>query len=78
MISILSWSYTRFTQNQKLILLSGYVYCREEMKAAVGVVSPSGFVWWNDADFRIPSYANLLLEHTYLFISECMTVFKCD
>lgn len=48
------------------------------MKAAVGVVSPPGFVWWDDADFCIPFYANLLLEHMHLFISEHMTVFKCD
>lgn len=62
----------------ELILLLGWIYCREGMKAAVGAGSPSGFVWWDDADFCIPSYAKLLLEHMFLFISEHMTGFKCD
>lgn len=66
-----------YTESE-LILLLGSIYCREGMKAAVGVVSHSGFVWWDDADFCIPSYANLLLEYMYLFISEPMTLFKCD
>lgn len=61
-----------------LILLLGCIYCREGVKAAVAVVSLSGFVWWDDADFCIHSYANLLLEHMYLFISEHTTLFKCD
>lgn len=65
-----------YTESE-LILLLGWIYCREGMKAAVGVVSPSGFVWWDDADFCIPSYAELLLEDMYLFMSEHMTVFKC-
>lgn len=62
----------------EMILLSGWIYCREGVKAAVAIVSPSGFVWWDDADFCIHSYANLLLEHMYLSILEHMTVFKCD
>lgn len=44
------------------------------MKVAAGVESPSGFVWWDEADFYIPSYTNLLLEYMCLLISEHMTI----
>lgn len=45
------------------------------MKAGVGLVPPSGIVWWDDVDFCVPSCAKLLLEHTScLFIPERMNV----
>ena len=54
----------RIYTGSELFLLLGWICCREGMKTGMGLVPPSGIVWWDDVDFCIPSCAKLLLEHT--------------